>query len=210
MAEQLTSIRPSIDLIGLHLRRSDAVESWFRAYADALYTFVFYRVGRNEEVAADVAQETFVTALDKIESFDPERGDMLPWLTYIARNCIRKALRQHRQFATTDDLWDEVDRCLLVAFSTLAKEPLPDEVLERQETAELVRMALSNLPLRYQRAIEKRYFEQLSLRQIAAAEELTEGAVKSLLHRAKAAFQVAFESITETLADRGATERGLL
>jgi len=52
---------------------------------------------RLPELAEDVTQETFLTALNRIEDFDPDRGAMLPWLPYMARNCARKAYSGDRQ-----------------------------------------------------------------------------------------------------------------
>ncbi len=200
---------PDFDLDGVVRRRADAVETWFTTYANPVYTFIYYRVGKNPELAADITQDTFVTALGKITEYQPERGEMLPWLTYIARNSIRKALRQQARYTTADDLWERIDQRLITAFSALDSEPLPDEILERKETAELVRMALSNLPSRYQQALQQRYYQQRTLKEIAATESVTEGAVKSLLHRARAAFQTAFTTIAETISETPAEEGGL-
>jgi len=197
---------PSLDLEGLRRRRAEAVDSWFETYADAVYTFVLYRVGKDADLAADVAQETFLNALERIREFDPERGEMLPWLTYQARNCIRKALRGRARQETVADFWETFDRRLVKALSELGAAPLPDELLEKEETADLVRMALSNLPARYRTALHEHYFEERSVHEMAAREGTTEGAVKALLHRARLAFRAAFEAIAAALhegADAG-------
>ena len=174
------------------------IERWFLEHADAIYTFVFYRVGRDEELATEVVQETFLAALERIEDYDRERGPMLPWLTYTARNCIRKALRQRGRLRSLGDRWEVIDRKLLAAYSELASSPLPDEILEKEETAELVQMALSNLPDNYRRALQQHYCLQRPLREIADGLGVTEGAVKSLLHRARLAFKAAFETIADS------------
>jgi len=176
-------------------RRPQAVERWFLEHADAIYTFVFYRVGRNEDLATEVVQETFLAALERIGDYDQERGPMLPWLTYAARNCIRKALRQRGRLKSLGDRWEAIDRKLLAAYGALAISPLPDELLEREETAELVQMALSNLPDNYRSALRQHYCLQRPLSEIADGLGVTEGAVKSLLHRARLAFKAAFETI---------------
>jgi RNA polymerase sigma-70 factor (ECF subfamily) len=190
-----------LDLDGLRCRRAEAIDAWFATYADPVYAFILYRVDRNPDLAADVAQDTFVTALTRIEDFDPERGEMLPWLTYTARNCIRKALRQEARYATVSDLWERIDARLAAALSELGEAPLPHQALEREETVELVRAALSNLSLRYQKVLRQHYFQQRTVREIAALEGSTEGAVKVALHRARLAFQAAFESICANLEE---------
>jgi RNA polymerase sigma factor (sigma-70 family) len=130
---------------------------------------------------------------------------MLAWLTYIARNCIRRALERRGQYAGHATDWEEIDRKLLLACKELSAAPLPEEVLVRQETTELVHMALSNLPDNYQRALRRHYCDQWPLQEIARSEGVTEGAVKSLLHRARQAFKTAFQMFAETLDDRVST-----
>lgn len=189
------------DLRDLQQRSAEAVERWFGDHADAVYTFVFYRVGKDRDLANDVVQETFLRALDKIREYDPGRGPMLAWLTYLSRNCIRRALvaqGRHRQHA---EVWENIDERLAAAYRELAAAPLPDEILIRQETTELVHAALSNLPVKYQRALKQRYYDQQPVEEIARAEGLTAGAAKALLHRARLAFKTAFETIAEALPD---------
>jgi RNA polymerase sigma-70 factor (ECF subfamily) len=190
--------RYEIEYRQLRDRDPEAVERWFLEYADAVYTFVFYRVGRNEELATEVVQETFLAALRKIGDFDPDRGEMLPWLTYTARNCIRKALRRRGRQKEIGDRWEEIDRKLLAAYGELASSPLPDEVLEKKETTELVQMALSNLPDSYRRALMQHHCEQRSLEEMAGGCGMSESAIKSLLYRARLAFRAAFQTIAES------------
>jgi len=192
---------PEIDYLRLRRREKEEVVRWFDAYSDPVYGFIFYRVGRDADLAGDVAQETFVTALETIHRFNPNLGEMYPWLTHIARNCIRKALRRRDRDDVLPDFWKTVDHKLTRAISGIGSDIFPEELLVRKETAELVRMALTNLPLRYQMALRRRYFEELSLHKIAALEGIKEGAVKVLLHRARLAFRTAFETISASMLD---------
>ena len=201
---------PEIDFRRLRLRDREEVVRWFEAYSDPVYGFIFYRVGRDADLAGDVAQETFVTALETINRFDPRRGEMFPWLTHIARNCIRKVLRRRGRDDVLPDFWKTVDQKLSRAITGMGSNSFPEELLARKETAELVRMALTNLPLRYQAALRRRYFEELSLHEIAALEGINEGAVKVLLHRARLAFRTAFETISASILDGQGKRRVIL
>jgi RNA polymerase sigma-70 factor (ECF subfamily) len=192
---------PEIDFHRLRRRDKEEVVRWFDNYSDPVYGFIFYRVGQDADLAGDVAQETFVTALETIHRFDPDRGEMFPWLTYIARNCIRKALRRRGKDRFLPDFWETVDHKLARAIVGIGSNSFTEELLARKETSELVRMALTNLPLRYQTALRRRYFEELSLHEIAALEGINEGAVKVLLHRARLAFRIAFETISVSILD---------
>ncbi len=199
-----------IDYQRLRLREKEEVGHWFDSFADPVYGFIFYRVGRNADLAGDVAQETFVTALETIDRFDPSRGEMFPWLTHIARNCIRKRLRRKNRDSALPDFWNIVDHQLTKAITDLDSNILPEELLEKKETAELVRMVLTNLPLRYQVTLRRRYFEEMSLQEMAASEGSSEGAMKVLLHRARQAFRTAFETISGTIFEGEVKGRRIL
>ena len=199
MNRTTTQSEPEIDFRRLRRRDKEEVLRWFDAYSDPVYGFIFYRVGRDADLAGDVAQETFVTALETIDRFDPRRGEMFSWLTHIARNCIRKSLRRKRRDSALPDFWNAVDHQLTKALIDLNSGILPEQLLEKKEAAELVRMALTNLPLRYQATLRRRYFEDMTLQEMAALEESSEGAMKVLLHRARQAFRTAFETISGTM-----------
>jgi RNA polymerase sigma-70 factor (ECF subfamily) len=184
-----------LDLRGLRSREPGAVERWFLEYADGLYSFVYYRVGRDADLAADVCQETFVEALENFAGFDPGRGSMFSWLACTARNRIRRALRLKGRFSPGLERWEAIDRDLLRARDGIDPSPLPEELLERRERDDLVRMALSTLPFRYGKVLRRHYCRREPLARIAASEGMTEGAVKALLHRARLAFKAAYTTI---------------
>lgn len=207
MDDTIHQSEPEIDFRRLRRRDKEEVVRWFNSFADPVYGFIFYRVGRDADLAGDVAQETFVTALETIDRFDPSRGEMFPWLTYIARNCIRKLLRRKSRDGVLADFWNTVDHQLTKAKTDLNAGILPEQLLEKKETAELVRMALTNLPVRYQVTLRRRYFEDMSLQEMASYEGSSEGAMKVLLHRARRAFRTAFETISGTLFEGEAKGR---
>ncbi len=196
-----------IDIARLRIRDTEAVRKWFHAYSDALYTFVYYRVGKDSDTAADVVQETFLQGLRKIANYDSQRGSMLVWLSYLCKNNIKKALRAKYRHKSYEQVWQEIDQCLLQAYELIATEPLSDEILEREETAELVRMTLANIPGNYKLVLTEHYYQQKALREIAVSMGVSEGAVKVMLHRARDAFRVAFLRLLKSF-DNPETSRG--
>ena len=177
-----------LDLPGLAECRPEAVTLWFERYFDIVHGFVRRRVARHPDLALDVTQETFLVALKRIGEYDPERGAMLPWLTYIARNCARKALRYRARFVGGT----EAQICAGGGYPALDEEPLPDELLARAETLDRVHEALAKLTPRHQRLLEAHYILRQPLKQIALVEGSV-SAAKSQLHRARLAFKAAFE-----------------
>jgi len=197
------------DIARLLTREAEAVKKWFHAYSDTLYTFVYYRVDKDSDIAAEIVQETFVQALRKIADYDSQRGSMLVWLTYLCKNNIKKALRAKHRHISYEQAWQEIDRYLLQAYELIATEPLPDEILQREETAELVRMTLANIPGNYKLVLTEHYYQQKALREIAVSMGVSEGAVKVMLHRAREAFRVTFLRLLKSLDNPGISIGGL-
>lgn len=184
------------------------IEKWFHSNADMLYTFIYYRVGKDGDLAAELVQETFLTALGQIHRYDPQRGSMLTWLSYLSRNHISKALRERGKEKSYSRLWDSIDNQLQRAFGRIATQPLPDELLSRTETTELVQVTLANIPGNYRAVLKAYYYRKKPIRQIADCLGTTEGAVKALLHRARNAFGEAFVKLDKSLSGPGVLKGG--
>ncbi len=183
----------------------DALSGLVEAHADALFEFVLYRVGRRREVAEDLTQDTLVTALTKIAEFDG-RSSLRTWIFGIAKNKVRESIRARRARSLGDILVDADDE-LLATLNRIDEEPLPDEVLERDETRALVGATLSSLPESYRTALTERYVDGLSLPETARRQGRGVKAAESTLHRAKKAFVDVFTVVTkhafEAVSDRG-------
>jgi len=163
-----------------------AAESFFRHHLGALYEFVHYRVGGNRAVAEDLVQDTFLTALERLAAFDG-RASLHTWLCGIAKNKIRAQRRRARPVAI-EDVLAEADPEIEAILMAVDRAPLPDDVLEREETKELVGATLSSLPPDYRDALVAKYVEELSTADLAARAGKNEKAAESTLQRARTAF----------------------
>ena len=175
------------------------IEQWFYTYSDTLYTFVFYRVGKDSALAADIVQDTCLDGLRRIHLFDPDRGSMFAWLTYLSKNFIKRALREKGREISYDTIWQDIDSGLLTAFEQIATEPLPDEVIEKAETAQLVQMTLANIPANYKHVLKQYYYQLKPPKEIAVSVGVSEGAIKTMLYRARQAFKTAFLRLEKSL-----------
>ncbi|MFF3456945.1 sigma-70 family RNA polymerase sigma factor [Streptomyces sp. NPDC002730] len=66
---------------------SDAFGLLYNAYCDAVYRYVYYRVG-GKATAEDLTSDTFVRALLRLGTFTWQGRDFGAWLMTIARNLI--------------------------------------------------------------------------------------------------------------------------
>ena len=177
----------------LRLDTSDrcAVEALLTEHLQPLYAFVHYRVAGDRARAEDIVQETFLIAVRDLSRFDG-RSTFHAWLCGIARNTLRAERRKLKPVALADAL-SGADQDIDAILADVAREPLPDEVLERAETRDLVGATLSSLPPEYQRARVGKYVDGMSTQAIAAREKKSPKATESTLTRARTAFARVFE-----------------
>jgi RNA polymerase sigma-70 factor (ECF subfamily) len=151
--------------------------------------FLLFSLLRNEAEAEDAAQDTAIKVFRNLASF---RGDsqFRTWVLSIARNeglgRLRKAgtRREDSLDAATDEQTGDYTPAILTSW-----REVPSEALERQELGALLRKAIEGLPAIYRNVVMLRDIEEMDVRETAAALEITEGAVKVRLHRARALLQ---------------------
>ena len=98
-----------------------------------------------------------------------------------------------------ESLWARMDEELRDIFARLESDPLADDVLERKETREMVNATMSQLPPHYREALEAKYIDRQSVRDIATARRTSEKAVESLLTRSRQAFRESFLALARSL-----------
>ncbi len=198
MTEELLSTAADAELMRrIAAGDGDALGDWFGQFSHSLYSFVYYRVGNDPDLASDGTQATFTAALERLADFDPQRGDMTTWLRYLSRNIIRDLLQRHQRGAQLQTIWERIDDSMREAYQRIDSELLPEAVLVREETRELVEMALTNLPPHYRDLLEAKYIEDHSLEVMARLRETTTDSIKSTLRRARRAFRECFLSIAK-------------
>ena len=92
-----------------------------------------------------------------------------------------------------------MDDQLRAIFHRLESEPLTDDVLEREETREMVNTTMSQLPSHYREALEAKYVHRQSIREIATQSATSDKAIESLLTRARQAFRKTFLALAQSL-----------
>jgi RNA polymerase sigma-70 factor, ECF subfamily len=179
---------------------AEAVDLLARTALGPLYRFCLYRVGRKEHLCEEVVQETLVRAIRELRQYEPARaeGNIMPWLSGLARNEIRRTLARENA-ASLEGPWARMDEKLRGIYARLECERLEDQVLDREETREMVGATMSQLPSQYREALEAKYMAGKSVRDMAADWGTSEKAVESQLSRARKAFRAAFTTLAGTV-----------
>jgi RNA polymerase sigma-70 factor, ECF subfamily len=171
-------------LTRLRAGESDLFGELVRRYERELFGYLRRYVG-DEELAADVFQNTFVAVFTKLDQYEPGRA-VRPWLYTIATHQAIDALRRrHRRRDTrTGDGSDGPGRPIL---DLLASDEVgPVERAESEEMRAVVRAAVDTLPDLLRGVVLLCYFQGLSNQDAADILGVPVGTVKSRLHTAVA------------------------
>jgi RNA polymerase sigma-70 factor, ECF subfamily len=125
--------------------------------------------------ADDAVQEAFVK-LARRSDLPRQASGTLAWLFAVVRSQCLRLLRRARQLRSRSSR----------AAEPWAPELTPEQLLSRYRLGELVQAALAELEQPHREVLVLRDIEGLSGEQVCAALSLTEPAMKSRLHRARA------------------------
>jgi RNA polymerase sigma-70 factor (ECF subfamily) len=127
---------------------------------------------RDEDAAADVAQDAFLKAFKGLDGF---RGDAAfrTWLLTITANEARGLLRK---------LGRRRETALDAAGPLASAQETVEDSLEKDQEAERVKVLLEELPEKQRQAVTLRIFEGLSFKEVGAVIGSSEGAARVNYH----------------------------
>jgi len=150
----------------------EAVRTLYARFGRPVYTLGLRLLG-GSEAAEELTQDVFVTAWRKAARFDATRGRLSTWLMAIAHNLAVDRLRRDNGAA----------RPSLVFMSEVpeyASEDGSEPILER----DVARRAMASLSAAERRLLVQAYFRGLTAREIAEADGVPLGTVKTRLRTA--------------------------
>ena len=161
----------------LSQRQPGALQTLFGRYAPLVFHIASQSL--DPGTAEDIVQDVFVTVWRKADTFDPQRGQVKPWLLQIAHFRILNELRSRSRRPPLDP---EMDPRQL--------EDVPDPTGGPAEAAwdeyrkEAVRAAVDRLPPSQRQALSLAFFDDLTHDQVASALNLPLGTVKTRIRAA--------------------------
>jgi len=145
-------------------------------HRDRVFSFLLRFLGSASD-AEDVAQEAFVKAFTRLDSYDPARP-FVSWVFGIAHHAALDHLRARRPAALS---LDDRDMPIEAVDPARGAEASAAAVLD----AELIERLLAALPPLYREPLLLRHKEEMNLPEIARVLSLPEGTVKVRLFRAR-------------------------
>ena len=174
-----------------------AFDEFFEGYFPGLYRFAMTRLNHNEDAAEEVAQATICKAITKLATYRGEAA-LFTWLCTFCRHEISAYYKRNKMRARHVDLIEDTPEIRAALESSSGMLDGPEAALDRAEIGRLVQVALDQLPSHYGSALEWKYLEGLSVKEIATRLRLSPKAAESLLTRAREAFRDGFTTLTRT------------
>jgi RNA polymerase sigma-70 factor (ECF subfamily) len=183
----LPSSQDDADLVSrLQRGDADAFETLVRAHSGRLLA-VARRFLANEHDAQDALQDAFIRAFRAIGSFE-ERAQLHTWLHRIVVNSALMKLRERRR-KPEESIEDLLPSFQADGHQTSDSRDWSDAVLERKESARVVREAIARLPEQYRTVLMLRDIEERDTAETAALLGTSSNVVKVRLHRARQALR---------------------
>ena len=131
---------------------------------------------RNDQDAEDVVQEAYLRAFKFFGGY--RGGESRAWLLTIVRNTSYSLLQRNRARELSEPI-DDTQEDLISDFAN------PEMRLMQEAETQVVRAALTELPLEFREVMVMRELEELSYKEIAAITDLPIGTVMSRLARGR-------------------------
>lgn len=155
---------------------NDAFDILLKRHQDRVYNYIL-RIIKNEDVANDIFQETFVKAILTIKQGRyTESGKFPAWITRIAHNLIIDFYRQEKSENVQSADINDVD---LLNRKELCEVTIEDVIINDQIKEE-VKDLIKELPQLQREVLNMRYYQNLSFKEIA---EITGVSINTALGR---------------------------
>jgi RNA polymerase sigma-70 factor, ECF subfamily len=156
----------------------DALEELYLIHFDRIYSYLHVSVG-NRHDAEDLTTQTFLKMLEKIGGFKWQSAPFSAWLFRIAHNLAMDHFRARRRWQPEEDVpeppGEEEPSAELAAMQTIGRESM-------------LRL-IDRLSPEQQQVLTLKFVFNLPNAEVGAILDKTEGAIKSLQHRALVSLQ---------------------
>ncbi len=155
-------------IVELLLERDEkAISLLYDHYADTLYG-VAYKVVKDEDLAQDIVQESFVKIWKKSDSYDASKAKLFTWLFRITRNT---AIDKLRSINTKSDKEIQID---VSDVYNLGEQSIRPEFMDIKEN-------LEKLEPKYRIVLEALFFEGMTQQEASDELDIPLGTIKSRL-----------------------------
>lgn len=166
-----------------------AITELFNAFHDDLYYHI-YKTVNDPTLAEDLLQDTFIEVLQTIHQLN-EPTAFVTWSKQIAYHKCTAYFKKRREILADED---EDGHFVFDTIEEDRSEFIPDEALDKEDLKQTIHNIISELPPEQRSAILMRYFDEISVKEIAEIQGVSEGTVKSRLNYGRKSIKEAVET----------------
>ncbi len=142
---------------------NEAFDTLLKRYSDKVFSYII-RIVRNDDVANDIFQDTFVKAITTIKQGRyTENGKFSAWITRIAHNLIIDYYRQEKSENVRSSDVSEID----VFNKKELCEATIEDILINNQLIDDVRTLIQYLPEPQKEVLTMRFYKNMSFKEIA-------------------------------------------
>ncbi len=172
----------------------DAFNALVLAYQDNAYTLA-YRIMGDSESAADVTQDSFITAYRRLNTY--RGGNFRAWVLRIVTNTCYDELRRRkrRPAASLEEMGADMDDGIPIPDDA----PSPEQAAQQNELNSAIQNCISSLSESQRTVMVMSDIEGMSYQEIVDILGMNLGTVKSRLSRARVSIRDCLQSVQELL-----------
>ncbi len=143
-----------------------AISYIYEMFAQKIHNFIFYKT-MDHDLSEDLVSETFLKVIDKIQTFNINKGNFSMWIYSIARHVVIDHYRKYKTTESIESAWEIKDDFTDVEISSDIKT-----------TFDYLKPYLKNLSEEKREILHLRIWENLSFNEISNIVGKTESACK--------------------------------
>lgn len=167
----------------------EALNELFNAFYNDVYYFVLKTV-KDEDLACDITQESFVEIIHTIGDLK-EPAAFVKWMKQITYHQCTRYFKKKKDVLVDED---EEGNTIFDIVAEDRTEFIPDEALDQQDFKKTILAMLDELSEEQRAAVLMYYYDELSVKQIAEIQGVSEGTVKSRLNYARKSIKNSVET----------------
>lgn len=167
----------------------EALNELFNAFYNDVYYFALKTV-KDDDLACDITQESFVEIINTISDLK-EPAAFVKWMKQITYHQCTRYFKK-KQDVLVDE--DEEGNTIFDIVAEDRTDFIPDEALDQQDFKKTILAMLDELSEEQRAAVLMYYYDELSVKQIAQIQGVSEGTVKSRLNYARKSIKSSVET----------------
>lgn len=186
-----------------HVSSKKTFEVWVNEFSDELFSWALYKTSC-KETAEDLVQETFLSAYNKIKSYEG-KSQPKTWLFSILNNKIidyyrKKSKRNDKDFSITENSGIKLTDAFFSESGGWKSDALnqiwdqEEQLLDNRDFIKTLASCMDELPQKWKVAITSKYLTEKNAVEICQDLQITMSNYWQIVHRAKLLLKTCLET----------------